>query len=276
MIVCILNTEINSFLSAQNAEKSIGFVPTMGALHQGHLALIEKARSENELVVCSIFVNPTQFNDPKDFDRYPRNYEKDIQLLKSVGCDVLYLPQTEEVYKDESVLIFDFGGLDLMMEGLKRPGHFNGVVRVVKRLFEIVKPHKAYFGLKDYQQFLIVKKLAADFFPKLTVTGIETLREEDGLARSSRNELLSTKGKAYASSVYSTLNYCKTYYPVLPNAELKLKAIELLEGVDEVEYLEILSAEKLAEVDYNENLKVRAFIAVKIEGIRLIDNIALN
>jgi pantoate--beta-alanine ligase len=276
LIVCKLNTEINSFLSAQNAEKSIGFVPTMGALHRGHLALIEKARSENDLVVCSIFVNPTQFNDPKDFDRYPRNYEKDIALLESVGCNVLYLPQVEEVYKEETDFTFEFNGLDLVMEGLKRPGHFNGVVRVVKRLFEIVKPHKAYFGLKDYQQFLIVKKLGTDFFPKLTIAGIETLREDNGLAKSSRNELLSSEAKKNASSIYKTLNYCKTYYPVLPNAELKLKAIELLEGVEEVEYLEILRADNLTEADYSENPKVRAFIAVKIEGIRLIDNIALN
>lgn len=277
LIVCNLNSEIASFLSTQKRNKKVGLVPTMGALHEGHLALIEKASRESDIVICSIFVNPAQFNDPADFDKYPRNHSKDIDLLKSVDCDVLYLPSIEEVYQNEETFLFDFGGLDSSMEGLHRPGHFDGVVRVVKRLFEITCPTQAYFGLKDYQQFLIVRKLAHDFFPNLKIIGVETLREDSGLAKSSRNELLSPEGKKNAASIYQALDFCKTYHAVLPIAELKLKAVDILEGIESVEYLEIADAQSLtpASVITPEN-PLRVFIAVKMEGIRLIDNLAIN
>lgn len=177
----------------KKAGRSIGFVPTMGALHSGHLSLIESAKSQCDVVVCSIFINPTQFNDAKDFDRYPRNYNDDAELLKSVNCDILFLPSVKEIYPDESFkLNIDFGFLETVLEGKYRPGHFKGVGMVVKRLFELVNPDHAFFGLKDYQQFMVIKKLVEIYQFPIQLHGMPTIREKDGLAMSSRNKLLNS------------------------------------------------------------------------------------
>ncbi|MCD4665673.1 MAG: pantoate--beta-alanine ligase, partial [Bacteroidales bacterium] len=190
----VFNTriDIRKYLGAQKSNGlKIGFVPTMGALHEGHISLLKEAKADCDVVVCSIFVNPIQFNNNNDLEKYPREIESDIEKLNSVDCDVLFHPTVEEMYPVPDETIFDFGELDKVMEGQHRPGHFNGVAVVVKKLFEIVEPDKAYFGLKDYQQIVIIHKLTKDYNLPVEIIPCPTTREDSGLAMSSRNELLS-------------------------------------------------------------------------------------
>ena len=206
-------TEIKEFLSFQKKNSlKIGFVPTMGALHEGHISLLEKAKKENDICVCSIFVNPIQFNNNEDLKKYPRNIESDILYLKSVGCDVLFLPSEEEMYPEPDKTIYDFNGLDKYMEGTFRPGHFNGVAVVVKKLFDIVEPNKAYFGEKDFQQLSIIKYLTKALELPVTIVPCTTMRENDGLAMSSRNKLLTPEERNIAPIIYQTLNSAKKNY----------------------------------------------------------------
>lgn len=268
--------ELKSYLKTErNSGKIIGFVPTMGALHKGHLSLIKKARLECDIVVCSIFVNPTQFNQEKDLEKYPRTLEADKALIEDY-CDYLFSPASEEeIYGEEIVLKkFDFGGLENELEGEFRPGHFQGMANVVSLLFNIVEPNKAYFGLKDYQQFTIVNKLVELMNADIEIVGCEIIREDNGLARSSRNELLTKRGRESASVISYALNYIKLYHSSFSVNEITKKAKSMIEGILEVEYLEVRDAKTLREVSDWDNFNgTFVSFAGMIDGVRLIDNI---
>ena len=255
--------------------KTIGFIPTMGALHSGHLSLVKKAREECDIVVCSIFVNPTQFNEAKDLDKYPRTLEADKKLLEPY-CDIIFFPNSvEEVYGEKVVLKeFDFGGIEKELEGEFRPGHFEGMANVVYNLFKIVMPDKAFFGLKDYQQFLIVKKMVEITKLNINIVGCEIIREETGLARSSRNELLPKEARKAAAVINYSLEFVKKFYPHYSLKELKEKATEMVSGIMKVEYLEIRNAETLYEFnDKKDCTTIFVCFAGTISGVRLIDNV---
>lgn len=255
--------------------KSIGFVPTMGALHQGHLSLVEKAKVENDVVVCSVFVNPTQFNDKVDFANYPRTEQEDTDLLKNNGCSILYLPTVEDIYEGEEDFNLDLKGLDNTLEGSYRPGHFDGVVRVVKRFFEIVNPTKSYFGLKDYQQFLIIKELANSFGLGGEIIGCETFRESSGLAMSSRNQLLTSEEKRIAQEIFKSFSNIKNQ----ANSVSILKLIEIekerLSKWFLIDYFEARDSKNLKEINSETLQSGRLFFAGKIGKVRLIDNIGI-
>lgn len=255
--------------------KTIGFIPTMGALHSGHLSLVKKARVTCDIVVCSVFVNPTQFNKAKDLENYPRTIEADKKLLNPY-CDILFFPNSvEEVYGKKIVLKkFDFGGIEKELEGEFRPGHFEGMANVVYNLFKIVTPDNAFFGLKDYQQYLIVCKMVEISGFDLEVVGCEIIREETGLARSSRNKLLSEEAKKAAAVINYSLNFIKRFYPYYSLEELQEKAKNMISGILEIEYLEIRNAQTLLELNSKEDCEeVFVCFAGNISGVRLIDNI---
>ncbi len=271
------SVELQEYLqqfSEQNMK--IGFVPTMGALHNGHLKLVEKAAEDNQIVVCSIFVNPTQFNNPTDLEKYPRMPEKDISLLKKLNCNVLFIPSVEEIYPEEDKTVFDFGILENVMEGKFRPGHFKGVAMVVKRLFEIVNPDNAYFGLKDYQQYLVIKKLVEDFNLNVNIVGCPTVREKDGLAMSSRNLRLSKEQRKTAPLIFEYLNYIKTHFKEKNIHEWKDWFENKISNnpILELEYVEIADAKTLAPPLHSDTLVV--CVAVFAGEVRLIDNILIN
>jgi len=278
----IFNTkqEIKSYLTTQKEEhKTIGFVPTMGALHQGHLSLVKKAKKKNDIVVVSIFVNPTQFDKKEDLTNYPKTIENDTQLLESISCDVLFFPSVEEIY-DHRILSekFDFDGLEHQMEGKFRPGHFDGVGTIVKTLFKIVAPNKAYFGQKDFQQLQIIKKMVRKNRLNVKIKGCPIFRENDGLAMSSRNTRLSKEQRAAAPFIYKVLKKVRKKFG--PE-----NIIELNEWVEnqfkmhpffKLEYFTIADEKSLETIKNREsNKKYRAFIAVFAGKIRLIDNIRL-
>jgi len=277
----IFNTknELRAYLDTKKIHQTIGLVPTMGALHEGHLSLIEEARKHADLVVCSIFVNPTQFNDPKDLEKYPRPIENDISLLESAGCDVLFLPSVEEIYPDpQEVWHIDLGYLDKIWEGLHRPGHFQGVTQVVYKLFQIVQPQIACFGQKDFQQIMVIQKMLE--IKKLPVQLVicPIVREKNGLALSSRNVRLSTEGKKKALVLSRALRAVKKDFPDKPVHELKQigsAEIESTEGV-KLEYFAICETVSLEEatVIFPDKSYV-AIVAAWVEGIRLIDNMLL-
>lgn len=270
------SNELKTFLAEKRAErKIIGFVPTMGALHDGHLSLIKRAREECDLVVCSIFVNPTQFNDAKDLEKYPRTLESDKKLIEK-DCDCLFYPDSpKEVYGPKIELKkFDFGGLENVLEGEFRPGHFQGMANVVSLLFMLVEPDKAYFGLKDYQQYRIVTKLVEIMKVDIEVIGCDIVREENGLARSSRNELLSKRGREAASVISYSLSYIKNYHSYVEVSEIQKKAKSMIQGILEVEYLEIRDGNTLMEINrWEDASEMFVSFAGMIDGVRLIDNI---
>ncbi|RYD78129.1 MAG: pantoate--beta-alanine ligase [Sphingobacteriales bacterium] len=262
--------------------KSVGFVPTMGALHAGHLSLTGNSLKQNDITVCSIFVNPTQFNDKADYNLYPRHKEADEKMLQAAGCDYLFLPTEAEIYPDESYkkIDFDAGNVALQLEGAHRPGHFAGVAAVVKRLFEIVNPDKAYFGQKDYQQYLIIDKLAKHFFPNLYLEVCPTLREPNGLAMSSRNERLSAEDREKAAIIYKTLHQSKekilaknlSFSDIEENAKTEIEKNRNFQ----VDYFDICSAIDLTKVsDNSQNQKLIICTAVKVGNVRLIDNLLI-
>ena len=262
----------------------IGFIPTMGALHKGHLSLIEKAKADKAITVCSIFVNPTQFNNANDLLNYPRTLEADIKLLESISCDVLFIPSVQEIYPEPIKTFFNFGSLETTMEGAYRKGHFNGMATVVNRLFEIVKPDFAYFGEKDFQQLTIVKMLVKMQNLPIKIIGCETLREEGGLAMSSRNIHLSPKEREDALIISQTLFKAKELFQTMTIQELKTWAINNLTKNPsiELEYFEIADSETLQPLmikpdgtKSRQDSKIRAFIALKIGKTRLIDNLEL-
>lgn len=255
---------------------SIGFVPTMGALHKGHAALIRKAKQENDKVICSIFVNPLQFNNKKDFDTYPNKLENDFRLLEAENCDVVFLPEKEDLYGEKPTLEFELGPLGSLMEGEKRPGHFNGMAAVVKRFLEVVQPTRAYFGEKDFQQLAIVRWLNKRFELGVNIVGCKTVRESSGLALSSRNLLLTQEELSIASLVFETLTYCKNQYLRQDPIQLQKECIDLLSDKFHVEYFLIVDEKELQPLKkWDENVKPRAFVAARLRTIRLIDNLAL-
>lgn len=258
---------------------SIGFVPTMGALHEGHLSLIKKAKAKNDIVVASIFVNPTQFNNKTDLENYPKTLEKDINLLESVACDVLFYPTVNEIYANTIASEdFNFGNLGNVMEGAFREGHFNGVATIVKRLFEIITPTRAYFGEKDFQQLKIIKILVAQHKIPVKVIGCPIFREKDGLAMSSRNQLLSKKQRAAAPFIYKVLKKVKKKFKTEDVAKINLWVAKKFKehAVLELEYFSITNAKTLAEISEKTSVKKhRAFIAVFAGEVRLIDTLKL-
>ena len=260
---------------------SIGFVPTMGALHQGHLSLVKKAKQENAVVVVSIYVNPTQFDNPDDLEKYPRTLQQDIELLEMAGPGLLvYAPDSNELYGEEVVARdYDFNGLDKVMEGRHRKGHFDGVGTIVSLLFEAVRPHRAYFGEKDYQQLLIIKKLVEIEGFEIDIVGCPIVRESNGLAMSSRNKRLSARQFDKASIIYKALNRARLTFDdasidqLIAQAEKDFKA----EALIDLEYFTICLADNLQEVSRKQpGNKYRVFVAAYAGTVRLIDNMALN
>ena len=264
-----------------NKNHKIGFVPTMGALHNGHLSLVQKALEENDSVVVSIFVNPTQFNNSADLEKYPRNPEKDLSLLEGITKDlIVYLPQISDIYGEKVVSKqYDFEGLENEMEGKHRKGHFDGVGTVLSKFFQIINPDKAYFGEKDFQQLQIVKKLVAIENLPIEIVGCPILREENGLAMSSRNVRLSAKQYKEAAIIYKTLMEVREKFTTKSIAELnKMVAERFLQNPKiTLEYFEIANEETLKTGKMkNASTKYRAFIAAFVGEVRLIDNMPLN
>jgi pantoate--beta-alanine ligase len=273
-----LQIEINK---AQNQSKKIGFVPTMGALHQGHLSLLEQALSENEITVLSIFVNPTQFNNADDLKKYPRTLEKDVALVKKLNENILiYAPSVTDIYDgDTTSASFDFDGLESQMEGKHRPGHFDGVGTIVKKLFEIVKPTNAYFGEKDFQQLQIVRKLVTKYKIPVKVIPCEIYRETNGLAMSSRNERLSEKARNESNLIHKILLQAKEKFMLKSAQEVTKFVVREFKKHKNftLEYFEIAEEETLLACTRKiKNKNYRGFVAVFIENIRLIDNISLK
>ncbi len=258
----------------------IGFVPTMGALHQGHISLVEKAKKENQKVVVSIFVNPTQFNNPDDLKKYPRMPETDFKLLERAETDVIFFPDENEIYPPgyQKAEEFNFGNLEKVMEGKFRPGHFKGVAEVVSRLFEIVTPHRAYFGEKDFQQLAVIRELVRTKNFPVEIIGCPTIREADGLAMSSRNLLLSAEMRKEAAKISKALFHFREQWKSKPLAEVKKEAISMIEssGKLRVEYIEVADAKTLELLDvWNGSITQRCLTAVQAGNIRLIDNVQL-
>ncbi len=279
MILVRTIKELKEQLEGIGAEGSVGFVPTMGALHEGHLSLVEAASAENSTVVVSIFVNPTQFNDPDDLKRYPRNLVSDMELLKTTRCDIVFAPGATEIYPEPDNRRFNFGLLEEVMEGKYRPGHFNGVAQVVSRLFDIVKPDKAYFGLKDFQQLAIIKAMVRMLGMKVVIVPCPIIREESGLAMSSRNELLSQEERKEAALIYRTLEQAKQHAGLKSVQELEYWVKETINKSSflNVEYFEIVESETLQPAtDWGSKGSKTGCIAVFCGKVRLIDNIVLN
>ena len=259
--------------------KKIGFAPTMGALHQGHLSLYKAAKKENDEVISSIFVNPTQFNNPDDFQKYPKTLEKDLELLEKAGVDAVYVPNVEEMYPDGlNSKKYDFDGLENEMEGKYRPGHFDGVGTIVEELFRQVQPHNAYFGEKDYQQLAIIKKMVEKTKLPVKIHGVPTLREEDGLAMSSRNVRLTETQRKEATIIYETLTKVKEWFKVISLEEIKQKVTDIFRNSNfELEYFVIADEKTLKETDFfYKDKNYRAFIVAYADTVRLIDNMHLG
>lgn len=272
--------ELRSYLGQQKEKNSvIGFVPTMGALHQGHISLISLAKETCQMVVASIFVNPTQFNDPKDFEKYPITIEQDIDMLEAAGCDVLFLPSVAAMYPDglKSTKQYDLGYLETVLEGASRPGHFQGVCQVVERLLEIVQPAKLFVGQKDYQQCMVVKRLVQLMNIKTEIIIAPTQREKDGLAMSSRNMRLSAEARAIAPSIYNMLVWIKdTIEPGLLDDIVTESCNKLEQAGFAPDYVSIANAATLELVDtWDGKTKLVALAAAFIDGVRLIDNLVL-
>lgn len=272
---------IDYLKSIKTPNSTIGFVPTMGALHQGHLSLMQQSLTENEITVVSIFVNPTQFNNPEDLSKYPRTLEADIEKIAGLSVDIiLYAPSVEDIYEGKVLSqSFDFDGLENQMEGKFRPGHFNGVGTIVKRLFEIVTPTNAYFGEKDFQQLQIVKKMVSKNNLSVNVIGCTIYREPNGLAMSSRNERLTDEHRADAAFIFEILNLAKEKFKT-SSAEDVTKWVEKsfeTTAPFELEYFQIADETTLTPcINKTSTEKYRAFIAVIVNNIRLIDTISLN
>jgi len=256
----------------------IAFVPTMGALHNGHLALVDRARQLADIVVCSIFVNPTQFNDPKDLEKYPRPIERDINLLQRADCDILFYPTVDEMYSDDEPWHLDLGHLEKVLEGLHRPGHFQGVTQVLKKLFDAVQPHVVCFGQKDFQQYKVVEYMVNQLKLPVSLELCPTTREPGGLAMSSRNVRLTGPGHEHAQQLYKILRQTKANLNQEPLARLRTDAMTALEGSPgiEVEYFEIFNADSFtAANESSRNGQLVALAAIWVDGVRLIDNLLL-
>ena len=261
--------------SLHSSGRSIGFVPTMGALHEGHISLVRTCKLQNDITVTSIFVNPNQFNNSKDLERYPRMPERDSEMLAAAGCDILFMPDVLQVYPEPDKRVFDFGGLDQTMEGLHRPGHFNGVAQVVTRLFDMVQPDRAYFGIKDFQQLAIIKKVVKDNSYPVQIVSCPIVREPDGLAMSSRNMLLGTEQRIQALALFHALKTGREMIGKFPPEEVKIKVLKLLDQSPglRTEYFEIIDGDSLLPVhNWEKGRNTRGCLAAVVGETRLIDN----
>jgi len=269
---------LKNFLLQQRLQnKSIGLIPTMGALHEGHISLIDTAKIQNDIVVCSIFVNPTQFNNPEDLAKYPRTLEEDCVMLENAGCSAVFAPSVEEMYPEKPMLTINFGLLETVMEGASRPGHFNGVGIVVSKLFNIVEPHRAYFGQKDLQQVMIVKRMVEDLSFNLELIICPTIRETDGLAMSSRNRRLGEEERAHAPIIYKILLDAKDKIQNGDDIEEVKESVQLefhvLAGF-ELDYFEVVNTKTLQPIHTIGEAGTTALcIATFLGPVRLIDNI---
>ena len=264
---------------AEGQGKVVGFVPTMGALHQGHISLVERARKECDIVVVSVFVNPTQFNDKNDLKNYPRTPEADAAMLEAAGVDYVLFPSVEEIYPEPDTRVFDFGQIDKVMEGATRPGHFNGVAQVVSRLFAIVNPDKAYFGEKDFQQIAVIRAMCAQLGLTLEIIDCPIIRDTDGLARSSRNTLLTPEHRAAAPHIYEVLSAATTKLGEMTPQQLTEWVVAEVENnpLLKVIYFQAVDALSLLQVEnWNDSERIQGCIAVQAGEIRLIDNIKLK
>lgn len=271
--------ELEQLLSQERKGKSVGFLPTMGALHEGHLTLARRVVKENDIAVCSVFVNPTQFNNKTDLETYPRNVEADAKVLEEAGVDFVFAPDADEFYTKEEMenrFQFDFGGLDEVMEGKFRPGHFNGVVQVVSKLFGIVKPQKAYFGEKDFQQLAIIRRMVDVMKFDVEIVACPIVREESGLALSSRNALLTEEQRKLATNIHAVLQESTLFFNQTTVKELHdcaIAAINRHEGL-EVEYFDIVDGNTLKSIEnWRDADYVVGCITVYCGKVRLIDNI---
>lgn len=283
MIIFKKEQDIRRYLAEQNTSgKTIGFIPTMGALHAGHLSLIREAKLTTDIVVCSIFVNPTQFNDKSDFEKYPVSPEEDIEKLLSSGCDIAFMPETKEMYPDNaaSPATYGFGYLDTILEGAKRPGHFKGVGQIVARLLDVICPQYLFLGQKDYQQCLVIKKLLelTRKSQEIKVIICPTIREADGLAMSSRNARLTEPQRALAATIYQCLVSIQGKQFTDKFDKVQKECIDLLRDKGlEPEYVTIATADTLDILeDFDAQKTMIALIAAKIGEVRLIDNLLLN
>ena len=273
LIIKLTNLKKNNF--------KIGLVPTMGALHKGHISLVERSIKENDYSIVSIFINPAQFNNKMDLKSYPKNLIKDCNYLDSISSDIIiFAPEINDIY-DNNLFVkkFNFYGLDKFMEGKYRKDHFNGVATIVSHLFNIVKPNNAYFGVKDFQQLRIIQQLVIDNNIPVNVIGCETIREKDGLALSSRNIKLSKHYRKIASKVYEVINYARINFASMNFVEIYTYVDKFFDNISEIEleYFTIVESKFLQPVKEKiRNKQYRAFIAVKLDGVRLIDNMALN
>jgi len=270
--------ELRSFITEERKQgHRIAFVPTMGALHEGHLSLVRRALKENDCCIASVFVNPTQFNNPRDLETYPRTLDADSRLLASIGTTALFAPEVETIYPEPDTRVFHVGTVAEVMEGKYRPGHFNGVMQVVSRLFDLVQPDCAYFGEKDFQQIAVLRAMAREIKSPVEIIACPIVREEDGLARSSRNTLLSEEGRAQAPNIYRILSESRAWSKELSPKAVIERATQLLDAIPtlRVEYFEIVDADTLQPITrWEDSPKPHGCITVYCGEVRLIDNIA--
>ena len=282
MILFKIATELIKYLrTKRELGKSIGFVPTMGALHAGHISLIENSKKNHDITIASIFVNPTQFNDPQDFAKYPVTMENDIASLEMAGCDILFVPSIGEMYPagTDNLAYYPLGQLENMLEGKYRPGHFQGVCQVMNRLLEIVLPTTLFLGQKDYQQCMVINKLISLKKFNMALAIIPTFREPSGLAMSSRNMRLSDADKSSAAVIYRSLEYIKQHVKAGELASYKELAISMIKeaGFEKIDYVEIADAGSLQPIIYwDGQTPIVGLVAAFIAGVRLIDNMSLN
>ena len=278
MLIVKTIKELQNYQSKQSyLNSNVGFVPTMGALHQGHLSLVEKSMRDNDITVVSIFVNPTQFNEDDDYNNYPRTEDADINLLKALSPEVVFMPSADEMYKDSDPAIhIELNGLDRVMEGNFREGHFHGVITIVNKLFKLVQPNRAYFGLKDFQQLTIIKHFAKEYYPDLQIVPCPIIREADGLAMSSRNRRLSNQDREVSLLLSQVLYFLKKHWKVTPFNDLLAQAKAMFSNSEaNLEYLEVVDVESLLpQSEYSESPLV-ACVAARVGKVRLIDNILL-
>ena len=278
MIVVNRVAELNAAL-ANHAREGVGFVPTMGALHAGHRSLVERARRENDTVVVSVFVNPTQFNDKNDLKNYPRTPEADCAILEAAGADIVFMPTVEDIYPEPDTREFDFGLIDKVMEGATRPGHFNGVAQVVSRLFSIVNPQRAYFGEKDFQQIAVIKAMVEQLAIDIDIVECPIVRGEDGLALSSRNELLTPDHRKAAPHIYATIKQCAEKMESMTPKELTSWVVATIDSNPLLKtiYFEAVDARTMQRVEnWSDSERIQGCCAVQAGQIRLIDNIKIK
>ena len=276
----VVNTvaELNAALAPLKRE-GVGFVPTMGALHAGHRSLVERARRENDTVVVSVFVNPTQFNDKNDLKNYPRTPEADCAILEAAGADIVFMPTVEDIYPEPDTRQFDFGLVDKVMEGATRPGHFNGVAQVVSRLFALVNPARAYFGEKDFQQIAVIKAMVEQLSIDVEIVECVIVRGEDGLALSSRNELLTPEHRAAAPHIYATISQCASKMESMSPEELTNWVVETIDSNPLLKtiYFEAVDARTMQRVEkWSDSERIQGCCAVQAGNVRLIDNIRIK